>query len=368
MTESLPLSALLSQTLVAFTIELDNEFEREMPHRTNNHGATTRERASPWLASYAMWANFLRFVDEDGVTVSDLAARPGVANWAFDGMRRWGYVYFESESGERLAKKPSSRSIVRLRRAGRAAGSLWPKLPVVIEERWRGRLGTEPVDELRGALQELAATLPDGLPHYLPPGDYWLRARCDPDPQQGGVDAPGAERLDLPALMSQVLLVFAVEYERDFAPGLSLSANVIRNLSADPIRMRELPTRAGVAKEITGIMVARLQARGYVTVSPDPSGRGKLVALTKSGLRAQTEYPRRAASVETAWRAERGARQTSRLRAALEAIAAERDGRRAAIWDGLEPGPDNWRAAVPRPAVLPHYPVVTHRGGYPDGS
>jgi hypothetical protein len=29
-----PLSALLSRVLVAFTIQCDNEFERQMPHRT----------------------------------------------------------------------------------------------------------------------------------------------------------------------------------------------------------------------------------------------------------------------------------------------------------------------------------------------
>ena len=35
---------------------------------------------------------------------------------------------------------------------------------------------------------------------------------------------------------------------------------------------------------------------------------------------------------------------------------------------GLEPYPDNWRAQVRRPETLPHYPMVLHRGGYPDGS
>ena len=35
---------------------------------------------------------------------------------------------------------------------------------------------------------------------------------------------------------------------------------------------------------------------------------------------------------------------------------------------GLEPYPDNWRASARRAATLPHYPMVLHRGGYPDGS
>jgi hypothetical protein len=34
----------------------------------------------------------------------------------------------------------------------------------------------------------------------------------------------------------------------------------------------------------------------------------------------------------------------------------------------LEPYPGNWRARVRPPATLPHYPMVLHRGGYPDGS
>ena len=46
--EGLPLSALLSKALVAFTIECDNEFEHQMPHRTSHHGATGQ---GPWLVS-----------------------------------------------------------------------------------------------------------------------------------------------------------------------------------------------------------------------------------------------------------------------------------------------------------------------------
>ena len=40
----------------------------------------------------------------------------------------------------------------------------------------------------------------------------------------------------------------------------------------------------------------------------------------------------------------------------------------ALLWKGAEPYPDGWRAAVRRPTTLPHYPVISHRGGFPDGS
>jgi hypothetical protein len=33
-----------------------------------------------------------------------------------------------------------------------------------------------------------------------------------------------------------------------------------------------------------------------------------------------------------------------------------------------DPYPENWRDSVRPPITLPHYPMVLHRGGYPDGS
>ena len=38
------------------------------------------------------------------------------------------------------------------------------------------------------------------------------------------------------------------------------------------------------------------------------------------------------------------------------------------LFAGLAPHPGNWRARLPRPAVLPHFPMTLHRGGYPDGA
>jgi hypothetical protein len=44
----LSLSGLLSQVLVAFTIECDNEFERRMPHRTSSYGSTAGRGTPGW--------------------------------------------------------------------------------------------------------------------------------------------------------------------------------------------------------------------------------------------------------------------------------------------------------------------------------
>ena len=63
MSES-PLSTLLSHALLAFTIELDNEFECRF--------AETGQRAR--VVSVVMWSNFLRVVGE-GTTVEELVQR-----------------------------------------------------------------------------------------------------------------------------------------------------------------------------------------------------------------------------------------------------------------------------------------------------
>src|SRR6185437_14220885 len=67
----LPLSALLSQALVAFTIEFDNEAEHRLPHRTTSHGTSGPGDGAPkpWLVSLAMWENCMRYVTGEPITV-----------------------------------------------------------------------------------------------------------------------------------------------------------------------------------------------------------------------------------------------------------------------------------------------------------
>src|SRR5688572_6401825 len=99
---SLSVPTLLSQVLVAFTIEVDNEFEQRMPHVTTAHGVSAGAGAAPgtplvWLTSLVMWSNFMRYVtDEGGVPASDVQRQARVSDGgmhvAVGGMTRWGYV------------------------------------------------------------------------------------------------------------------------------------------------------------------------------------------------------------------------------------------------------------------------------------
>ena len=89
------MSALLSQALVAFTIEFDNEFERRMPHRTAISGLSDPEvRNAPWLTSLVMWANVMQYVSEEGSKASELLTRARInkenLGMSLKGLSRWG--------------------------------------------------------------------------------------------------------------------------------------------------------------------------------------------------------------------------------------------------------------------------------------
>jgi hypothetical protein len=154
MSGRLPLPTLLSQTLVAYTVEFDNEFEHRMPHRTTRDGAAGGPRG-PWLVSMAMWLNCMRFVGEAPMRVSELErlARTGTN---LDGMRRWGYVFLEPDPADHRPKPPRSELMIRATRKGRAAQDVWRPLTGVIEDRWRERFGADQVTRLSAALWALA--------------------------------------------------------------------------------------------------------------------------------------------------------------------------------------------------------------------
>ncbi len=155
MAEQLPLPALLSQALVAFTIEFDNEFEHRMPHTTTDHGATG-SHGGPWLVSMAMWFNCMQFIGEEPMPVAELLRRARTGT-NLDGMRRWGYVVLESASGGARRRPPPRDLTIRATRNGHRAQEVWRPLPAVIEDRWRERVGAAGIGGLRASLWALAA-------------------------------------------------------------------------------------------------------------------------------------------------------------------------------------------------------------------
>jgi hypothetical protein len=103
--------------------------------------------------------------------------------------------------------------------------------------------------------------------------------------------------------------------------------------------------------------------------APHPGpGRGKIARLTSAGIAAQGVYRELVGTVEQRWRERYADGTVSALRQVLEALATAPDDQPPPLFGALEPYPDNWRAQVRPPHILPHYPMVLHRGGYPDGS
>jgi DNA-binding MarR family transcriptional regulator len=373
--DDLPLPTVLSRLLIAFTIEFDNEAEHRLEHRTTL-GAAGGTGRGPWLVSQAMWANFMQFVAGDGVPLHEVDDLARITNLA--GLQRWGYVVVEPDPAEGRPAPPRRDWIVRPTRAGRGAQEMWEPLAGIIEDRWRARFGAAAITAVRDALQALATQFGAGLPRYLPVVKNQMFAgiaHLRPRPPAGGESSA-----DLSVLLSQVLLAFTLEFERESAVSLAIAADALRVLTGDGVRIRELPYLTGVSKEALSMAAGILTRRSCAVVGPDPeASRGKLIRLTPRGRSAQDEYIRLLDVVEQRWRARFGPGTIDTLRRSLLSVIEQRDGGRPRLSQGLQPYPDGWRARGPYlrqttavlddpSGALPHYPMVLHRGGWPDGS
>ena len=363
---------MLSQLLVAYTIEFDNEFEHYLPHRTATFGDGGPDQfvsssgelvRRPWLVSMAMWSNFMRYVPPEGIPLERLAGMP--ANRA--GLERWGYIFI---SPERLVKAT---------RAGRWAQAGWRRLEGVVDRRWAERFGADVIGDLTSGLREIAAHAGAGMPRYLPMVGYadGMRTRYR-DLREAGL--PCAEP-DLSVLLSQVLLAFTIEYESTAKLPLPICANTMRVIGDDGARARDLPFLAGVSREGVASSLGFLERQGYIEVGHDPSGgRGKYAWPTPRGVKARDGRAKLGAQIEQAWHERFGAKVIGSLLASLEHLLDAREASGESLLAiGMRPYPDGWRSRNPylaqtraylaSPAEhLPRHPMVLHRGGYPDGS
>jgi DNA-binding MarR family transcriptional regulator len=209
------------------------------------------------------------------------------------------------------------------------------------------------------------------LPDCLPILGYGLFSRVPVRKRRASAPHEDVVGSDLPlsALLSRVLLAFALVYERESELSLAISANVVRVLDEKGVRVRDLPLLTGVSKEAISMALGVLQKRGVAVVEPDPTAsRTKSVRLTPKGREAQGAYLQRIGLIEERWQARFGERKIRRLRESLERLVGLPIAELSPLFRGLQPYPDGWRASVRKPNTLPHYPMVLHRGGYPDGS
>lgn len=379
------LSTLLSQALVAFTIEFDDRFEQRMPHTTTTQRGPGLRGTGPWLVSQAMYTNYIRHIGDDGILVRDLRAKARVSlatiRSRLNHLSWWGYVTVWPTREHSPKKLPPYREhIVEPTAAGAQARRLWEPLGVAVEERWRSRFGDALVDDLVGSLRAVAvASNAVGLPHYLPVVEYGNGMRAEVEVEVDGVDDGGDEAEDVSALLSQVLLRLTLDVERGSGLSFPIAANVVRLIGGagddGGTSVRDLPLRAGVSKEAVGAALKFLERHGHVEQRPDPAApRSKLVSLTGKGRVARSRFDDALAGANAQWIDAYGARRIDALCDALDAVLSH-----AALAEGLRPHEDSWRWCKPYAdhteaylrdprASLPHYPMVLHRGGFPDGS
>jgi hypothetical protein len=357
-----PLSTPLSQLLVAFTIEYDNEFD---------HRLTEADVGRRLPISMGMWSNFMRFVG-DGITVSELPAAAGIPKSrtlsTLGGMERWRYVFVSPRPAGPPPKSKrdgwgSARALrrewfVRPTEVGRKTQEVAPALFGEMERRCEKRFGVGAIHEVREALGTVIEGLDVELPEYLPIVDSRNGMLAEIEHRERSATDGG----HLTARLARVLLAYTLAFERT-SELLPLTENFVRVLSGEGLDVRKVPAIAGVSPEATSMALKFLTKTGYVTVE------AKVARLTQQGLDAQAAAPGHHTDVERAWKA------APRLREALAAVLDQR----VALSEGLQPYPDGWRARMKyveqTDAVivdpcghLPHYPIVLHRGGWPDGS
>jgi DNA-binding MarR family transcriptional regulator len=322
----------LSAAFVAFTIEVDD-------------GAEARRGAgkTPWLVSLAMWRNCMEWLPPEGMTVAELIATARTPT-DINGMERWGYIELEGGTA-----RPT--------RLGLRAQRLWDKVPAEIERLWAGRFGTAELGELRAALTALAGRLDAELPDTMPIVRHGWSTRRDEEPERRPGPVAVAD-LGLDSLLARPLTALALEYEASGKLSLALQANLIAVLGVDPTPLRGLPDATGIHRAQIDNAVGYLERLGLAEVVAAPGAkRGKAVALTARGERAKVSGRAKLAALEARWD-ERHGEAVARLRKALASIAS------------ADPGhpPGTWRAEAKPLTRLPRFPLVTHRGGFPDGA
>lgn len=341
-TTSAPLLTLLSWAWTAFTIEADNLFE-----------AASRGRWRIFRISLPMWANGLRLIPEEGVTVDELRARAHAA-CNLGGLERWGWITLgrtRGDLGYGSHRGIDGGTLLRPTPAGAYARERWPLVIEEVEARWRRRFGDDAVDALAGAASVRSNGGMPWAPAEVHPSDGFRthvigEKACD-------------EATPVVASLGQTLTAMTIRNERDAHVSLPLAANVLRVIGAGAARIRDLPERSGVSREAIAMATNFLRRRDLAEPAPERS-----IRLTATGRDALDDYHAKAAAADD-----------GQMRMALRDLLLQRE----ALSAGFVPPEGCWRGERPYLAqtrrllndplsALPWHPMVLHRGGWPDGS
>ena len=145
---------------------------------------------------------------------------------------------------------------------------------------------------------------------------------------------------------------------------LPVCANVLGVIGDDGIAVVKIPERSGVDKMAIDNWVGILNKRGYIEVVVDPAGRRRRVArLTAQGSRARDIYLRWVQNLEDRWPDARWPAAVRRVRkppSPLSGVPGPGSHSCGRAWNRTR---TDGGAQVPPRQALPHFPVVTARGG-----
>jgi hypothetical protein len=354
-----PLSALLSQVLIAFTLELDEEFEKQM-RESGYAGASL---------SAVIWSTLMRFLAGTSPSVRDLASQSLSSEkrvkFELGCLERWSFITLEADPADDrpIAVRPhrlagrllrdgwgSGRGIrsdwiVRPTAKGHRAIEIWTPLFDEIENRWLARFGSDDIGTFRLSLEDIAAELDVDLPHGIP-GQWEMDVTYKTRPTSDVV------RLPLHALLSQLLLAFTMEFQRKSRVPLWLCANTLRVLSDRSIPESEIPHLTGCSPETSGV---GWQIEPFIIVkTAPPPRRGKLVRLSPVGLLARQSYYDATSAVEERWKTHFGKQKIRRLRKSLSDLFVPRGEEWLLIAEGFISPEGNVRSGTRAPALGRH--------------
>jgi len=319
--------------------------------------------------SVVIWSTLMRFLAGASPSVRDLAAQTLSSEkrvkFELGCLERWSFITLEADPADdrpiavrshRLAGRllrdgwGSGRGIrsgwiVRPTAKGRRAIEIWRPLFDEIENRWLTRFGSNEIGTLRLSLEDIAAQLNVDLPHGIPGQgemDVTYKTRTIPD----------TVPLPLPALLSQLLLAFTLEFQRESRVPLWLCANTLRVLSDQSIPESEIPHLTGCSPETSGV---GWQIKPFIVVeSAPPPRRGKLVRLSPAGLLARENYYKVTSAVEKRWETHFGKQKIHRLRESLSGLFVPRGGERLLISEGFISPEGTVRSGTQAPALGRH--------------
>ncbi len=316
-----PLPTLLGRALGTFTRDYDR--------------ARGEDGAIPQLPA---WANVLRVIDAEGTDQNDIVRRAvvakRVARIAVQRLERRGRLAVEART---IPGKRGKARIVMLTADGAAARARAESLVATLQDEWRQRFGGDAIDRLRAALTSVANRLPIELPHHVTGygegdpsvtgGDYHAEQPGPPRIPAHGQEWPVVLReiggdpgaLPLPALLSQVLAAFAIDYDRERLGGLNRTSNFLRFVGDDGIPLEQAATLGRVSGNGKTLHERHLD----VVVEPGrPSDMARRVYPTPKSRRARDAYPHLVMEIEDGWREEYGDAIPA-LRAVLETMSKE---------------------------------------------